>query len=188
MAAEESDQDLAKRARTGDRRAFEALVSRHKDALFRLARSYLGNSDDAYDITQDVFVAAWLALDRFDSSKDFGVWLRTIALNKCRDFSRRQTARRRMLRFFALEQSIRSTAQQIESRAIDEEAQRLEQLNKAIAELPAFYKAPLLLTMVNGLSQQAIADTLKTTPKAVEMRIRRARKKLNEKLKIEGEG
>ena len=93
-----------------------------------------------------------------------------------------------MLRFFALEQSIKSTSHQIESRTGDEEGRRLEQLNEAIADLPAFYKEPLLLTMVSGLSQQAIADTLKTTPKAIEMRIRRARKKLSEKLRIEGEG
>ena len=56
------------------------------------------------------------------------------------------------------------------------------QLDQAIACLPAFYKEPLLLTTVSGLSQQDAAAQLKTTTKAIEMRIRRARKKITEAL------
>ena len=55
-------------------------------------------------------------------------------------------------------------------------------MDRAIADLPAFYKEPLLLTVVSGVSQQEAADLLKTTPKAIEMRLRRARKKLAQAL------
>jgi RNA polymerase sigma-70 factor (ECF subfamily) len=58
------------------------------------------------------------------------------------------------------------------------EALRLQKLDAAIAALPGFYKEPLLLTAVSGLTHLEAAALLKTTPKAVEMRLRRARQQL----------
>jgi RNA polymerase sigma factor CnrH len=183
MELDDSDAALASRAGGADRHAFDQLVMRHKDGLFRLARSYVGNSDDAYDVVQEAFISAWLAIRRYDPAKDFGAWLRTIALNKCRDFARRHTVRRRFLRLFAVEKSMQSGyAQQAGAEQDEREARRLARLDVAIADLPAFYKEPLLLTMVSGLSQQAVAAQLNTTAKAIELRIRRAKKKLGEEL------
>ena len=64
----------------------------------------------------------------------------------------------------------------------DAEAERLQKLDAAISSLPAFYKEPLLLTAISGLSQKEAAIQLKTTPKAVEMRVRRARQQLQDLL------
>jgi len=61
---------------------------------------------------------------------------------------------------------------------VDGEAERLSLLDKAITRLPAFYKEPLLLTTVSGLSHIEAAKELGTTPKAIEMRLYRARKKI----------
>ena len=174
-----SDVDLIKRAASGDRAAFEAVVRRQKQPLFRFIRRYVGNDDDAYDLLQDSFVAAWTAMGRFDSSRPFVPWLRTIALNKCRDFSRRQTVRRAMLGLFAAVSGWQTDA-------ADPQADRLDRLDRAIAELPAFYKEPLLLTAVSGLSHNEAAAILKTSPKAIEMRVRRARQKLAKALPAEG--
>ena len=170
--ADSSDYDLIKRAASGDRAAFETIVRRYKEPLFRFIRRYVGNSDDAYDLLQDSFVAAWIAVGRFDISRPLMPWLRMIALNKCRDFSRRQSVRRIILGLFA------SEAEPPASDASDPQAEQLDRLDRAIAELPVFYKDPLLLTAVSGLSHQDAADILKTTPKAIEMRVRRARQKL----------
>ena len=71
-----SDGDLAVRAQSGDKHAFEGLVQRHKGPLFRFVRRSIGNDDDAYDVVQDSFVSAWLALARFDRNKSFTSWLR----------------------------------------------------------------------------------------------------------------
>lgn len=176
-----SDEELAVRAQGGDRRAFERLVEQYKGPLYRLARSHIGSEADCYDIVQDTFISAWLALRRYDRRKSFAVWLRTIALNKCRDHGRRQGVRRRFLRFFAPRGEELSTSSEPElDRERDAlEAARLHRLDQAVAALPEFYKEPLLLTTVSGLSQQQAAEQLNTTAKAVEMRIRRARKKLS---------
>ena len=178
------DTDLALRAQAGDRRAFDLLIQRYKGPLYRFVRRYVGDDDDAYDIVQDAFISAWMALRRYDPHKSFGTWLRAIALNKCRDFGRRRAVRLRILRLFADETPRISTAnaQEPGSEQASLEAKRLHLLDEAIASLSQFYKEPLLLTMAGGLSQQEAATILKTSVKAIEMRIRRARKKLSEAL------
>jgi RNA polymerase sigma-70 factor (ECF subfamily) len=131
---------------------------------------------------QDSFISAWMALHRYDNQKVFAVWLRAIALNKCRDFGRRQTVRRRFLRLFGVAQTESAAAGIDEVAAIRErdkmEEVRLKRLDQAIVGLPPFYKEPLLLTTIGGLSQQEAAQQLNTTTKAIEMRLRRARKQL----------
>lgn len=173
----ESDEALAARAGKGDRMAFEEIVRRHKTILYRFIRRYVGHGDDAYDVLQDTFLAAWTASARYDASRPFLPWLRTIGLNKCRDFTRRQTVRRLLLLARAAEpdESFQNPAPSDDAAV---ESERLDRLDAAIAELPSFYKEPLLLTSVSGLSHQEAADILKTTPKAIEMRIYRAKRKL----------
>lgn len=174
-----SDEDLASLAKDGDRAAFEILVRRHKGELYRFVRRYVGHADDAYDVLQNCLVAAWLGLRRYDPTRAFAPWLRTIALNKCRDFGRRQTVRRMFLSVFAQDQSANELPAGPEiASGSDEQDARLDRLDSAIANLPALYKEPLLLTTVSGLSHEEAATLLKTTPKAVEMRLYRARHKL----------
>jgi len=184
----DSDETLAARAAQGDRMAFERIVQRHKTQLFQFVRRYVGQSDDAYDVLQDTFLAAWSAAPRYDPSRSFSPWLRTIALNKCRDFGRRQAVRRLLLRARAAEPNHVPGEWDITDDQANAEANRLNRLDKAIAALPAFYKEPLLLTSVSGLSHQEAAETLKTTAKAVEMRVYRARRKLFAALGSDEEG
>lgn len=186
----ESDEDLACRARRGDRHAFDVLIGRHKEMLYAFVRRYVGSADDGYDILQDTFVAAWLGLSRYDPARPFLPWIRTIALNKCRDFGRRRSVRRLVMRAFARENVDELTTNPADSGEDADQvlADRLSRLDRAIADLPALYKEPLLLTMVSGLSHKEAAEMLKTTPKAVEMRLARARHSLGETLKTESWG
>lgn len=182
--ASELDRPLAIAAVSGDRRAFEELVRRHKAPLYRIVRRYVGEPDDAYDVVQDSFVSAWAALQRFDVQQSFGAWLRTIALNKCRDYGRRRSARRRVLLLFARENhpSAPTANTHTELDNDRQESLRLRLLDEAIAQLPRRYKEALLLTTFSGLTHQEAAVELRTTTKAVEMRIRRAKKQLTETL------
>lgn len=174
-----ADQSLVQAAQAGDRRAFDELVRRHKAPLYRLVRRYVGDADDAYDILQNTFVAAWLALRRFDSGEPLIAWLRAIALNKCRDYGRRWAARRRFLALFASAMASGQTQDDCSSADPDpDENGYLRQLDQAIAALPRRYKEPLLLTLVAGLTQREAAEQLGTSPKAIEMRIRRAKERL----------
>ncbi len=187
---ERSDAELALQAQAGEKHAFDLLVRRHKGPLYRFVRRYVGNDDDAYDIVQDAFISAWMALQRYDRRKAFSTWLRAIALNKCRDFGRRQAVRRRFRWMVAFHEAEPSAEHQEEIRELDRrEDQRLKRLDQAIAQLRSFYKEPLLLTTIGRMSQEEAAKQLGTTTKAIEMRIRRAKKKLVVALSdLKGEG
>lgn len=176
----DTDEALAASAARGDRAAFNTLVKRHKESLYRFVRRYVGQADDAYDILQDSFVSAWTALPRYDPKRPFAPWLHRIALNKCRDFGRRQAVRRALLRIVAVEPQ---DVSQSDVEIMDAEAQasnKLRRLNKAVADLPARYKEPLLLTAMEGRSHDEAAQILGISSKAVEMRVYRARHQLRQ--------
>ena len=189
MTAQESapsDEALALRAQQGERRAFDLLIYRHKSTLYRIVRRYVGDSDEAYDLLQEALISVWEGLDRYDARRSFLAWTRVIALNKCRDFSRRRRFRRLLVDTFVSEPiATTSTAptEPDETHYIAmQQEQRLRRLEEAIAALPPVYKDPLVLTTAGGLSQEATAVVLKTTTKAIEMRLRRARAKLRRAL------
>jgi RNA polymerase sigma factor CnrH len=177
---------LIQRARRGDQAAFSDLVRRHQHPLYRFIRRYVGEADEAYDLLQETFVAAWESLARFDEAKPVGPWLRRIALNKCRDWSRRRTVRRLFFWAASLEETdVDAAAPDTESG--DADAIMLARLDKEVADLPPSLKEPLLLTAFEGLSHQEAAAALNLTPKAVENRVRRARDLLAGKLAAQDE-
>ncbi len=185
--AEPSDAELAVEARGGNDQAFAILMSRHKGGIFGFARRYVGDADAAFEIVQETFVSAWGALGRYDIERPFGVWLRAIALNKCRDRARRNAVRR----FILCEKSADTPEAQRQAdpapnaEVILLDRQRYAALAKAIAVLPNKLKEPLLLTYFEDMSHQQAASLLGITVKAVETRIYRARQKLEELLKAE---
>lgn len=185
--AEPSDAELAVRATQGEDQAFAMLMSRHKGGIYGFARRYVGDADAAFEIVQETFVSAWGAIGRYDVERPIGVWLRAIALNKCRDRARRNAVRR----FIFGEKSADSPeAQRQADPAPNAEVllldrQRNAALTKAIAGLPNKLKEPLLLTYFEDMSQQQAASLLGITVKAVETRVYRARQKLEELLKAE---
>lgn len=179
-----SDLDLVAQARAGEDRAFTTLMRRHKAGVFGFVRRYVGDADSAVDVVQETFVAAWRALERFDGRRPFSVWLRAIALNKCRDRARRLAVRR----FILGEKDDQSAEAQArpdphptgEAQVLS--AERRATLQKAIDKLPQKLKEPLLLTYFDELSQQEAAELLGVTIKTVETRVYRARQRLAELL------
>lgn len=139
-----------------------------------------GDADEAYDLLQETFVAAWQALGRYDTARPATTWLRRIALNKCRDWGRRRTVRRFFYGAVDLA-SVQPAALAADDKDEIEEA-LLGRLDKAIASLPKQLKEPLLLTVFEGLSQQEAGAAIGITAKAVETRVYRARKLLGDML------
>lgn len=88
-----SDRELRERAVAGDTAAFASIMYRYRLPVFSFIRRYVGGSDDAHDLLQQVFIAAWQSLDRYDPGRPLGRWLTAIALNKCRDHSRKAKVR-----------------------------------------------------------------------------------------------
>ncbi len=190
-----SDAELVRRALDGEDAAFTQIMRRHKADLFRLTRRYTGDPDAALDMVQESFVAAWRALARYDGRRPFGVWLRAIALDKCRDRGRRLLLRRAVFGQVDLEaveaRGLADPEPDVEARMLAREERRA--LEQALAKLPPGLKEPLILTWFEELSQQQAGELLGLTAKAVEIRVYRARRRLAELLSVgppdeDGEG
>ena len=157
-----------------------------KADLYRFVRRYVGDEAEAHDVLQEAYASAWLAMRRYDPARPFDVWLRSIALNKCRDWSRRRTVRRVVRGVMGLDTpeatAVGDDAPTPEARLDDQ--RRAETLQRALSDLPDALKAPLLLAALEGRPHAEIATILHITPKAVETRIARARKKLSEILGV----
>jgi RNA polymerase sigma-70 factor (ECF subfamily) len=79
--AKPTDRELVDQARSGDSQAFGLLVRRHQKRIFRLAFHLVRTGAEAEDVTQETFVRAYQALDRFDGRSEPFTWLYRIAVN-----------------------------------------------------------------------------------------------------------
>jgi RNA polymerase sigma-70 factor (ECF subfamily) len=84
------DEDLIRRARAGDRAAFELLVHRHDRHVLLIAARYAGTVEDAEDIYQEVFLRVWRALPDFRFQSEFRTWVHRITVNVCLSFRSRR--------------------------------------------------------------------------------------------------
>lgn len=175
---------VERRAAQGDRAAFALLVGSTKAGLYRFVRRYIGDADEALDIVQEAYAAAWFAMGRYDPSRPFDTWLRAIAVNKCRDWARRRRVRRLVRGVVGLDapeamavgDDVPGQETQLDDR------RRLQALDRALAALPDSLKAPLLLATLEARPHAEIANILGISPKAVETRIARARRFLAARL------
>lgn len=185
MSRENPDATLVRGVLAGEAQAARALVERHREAIYRIARAATGDAEEAFDITQEAFVAAFSALSRYDLERPFRGWIAAIALNKCRDRARRLSVRQ----FLGLPMPdnlaewIADDAPSPETQAANR--QELVATACALAALPSSLKDVLILRTIEGLSQQETADALGISAKAVETRLYRARQKLSEMVRGE---
>lgn len=175
------DARLAVRAAAGDQPAYGMLMRRHKTPIYNILRRLTGDPDEANDLLQESFVAAWQSIGRYDPARSFPAWLRQIAINKGRDWRRRRTVRKLIA---AVVPFARDATDFIVDPAPSPEAatadrQILQRVDAAIAALPNSLKEPLVFTVFDGLSQREAAELLGISEKAVETRVARARQSLS---------
>ena len=174
-----TDGELATLSIAGRQAAFAEIMNRYRQPIFRLIRASMGDAEEALDLTQESFISAYQALARFDPDRPMRAWLSTIAINKCRDWGRK----RRVRRFLTLGGALGAEAERVvdDGVAADVAAsdrEELERVAKAIANLPANLREPLVLRTIEGFSQADTASMLGISAKAVETRLYRARAKL----------
>lgn len=157
-------------------------MRRHKDPVYRMIRSNVGDPDEALDLLQESFVSAFEAIRRYDADRPFRHWIARIALNKCRDWARRRAVRS----FFSLARPIEADEDfESDNPGPDREAEarsELKTVELAIASLPQTLREVIILRAVEELSQAETASILEISEKAVETRLYRARAQLRTKL------
>ena len=173
-----SDAELAALALAGRQDAYRALLARHREGVFRLIRATTGDPHEALDITQETFIAAFAALARYDGERPFSVWVKQIALNKCRDWARRRRVRSFFTRAVPLEDAFDLADDAVPADVQAADRAELARVAAAMAQLPARLREALVLRTVDGLSQAEAAEVLAVSEKTIETRLFRARAKL----------
>lgn len=165
------DFGLIDRACGGSSRAFEILVRRHYDAMYKMAYRWCGNRADAQDVTQSACVKLARALDGFEKKSAFTSWLYRLVVNTAKDWQR-QHARHRS------DTLDEHTAIKAPGADVDG-AVYAKQVLEEVRKLPAAEKEALLLVACEGLSHREAAEVMECAESTVSWRIHEARKKLN---------
>jgi len=173
-----NDTERISRARAGDQAAWEALVSEHQEAIFRLAYLLLGDAQEAEDVAQESFVRAFRALNRFDADRfnSMRPWLMSIATNLARNrrrsVGRYMAALRRMVQAVPKEEAVASlgerSAQQWEAQTLWQAIKRLRPAEQEIVYLRYFLE----------MSEADMASALGMPHGTVKSRLHRALSRL----------
>lgn len=176
------DRALVIRAKRGEIEAFEQLVDRYKRKAYFAALSFVGNHEDALDVSQDSFVKAFRALKRFKVEFAFFPWFYTIVRNNCLNHLRR--VRRRDER--SLDELEESGFRALDTCARpDEAAEKTEQRESvmtAIGMLEPDHREIIMLRHFQGMSYKEMAETLGCPTGTVMSRLHSARQRLREML------
>ncbi len=172
----------------GQETALNDLMERHATPVFHFLCRMVGNEDDANDLAQETFVRVFKSRDSFRKSGKFSAWLFTIAANLARNHFRwraRHPAISLETEYAETERTLGSTLPS-DAPAPNEQAlatERTEAIRAAVGRLPEDLREAIVLCEWEELSVAEAATVLETTPKAVELRLYRARQLLRERLK-----
>jgi RNA polymerase sigma-70 factor, ECF subfamily len=178
------DRDLVRRCRRGNREAMEELVERYYDQVLNFAARFVGRTETARDVAQDVFVKVVGRLGSYDERADLRTWIFAITANTCRDQMRRMKRRREVLEADGPELYLISDLTEdtdvagSPERALERRA-RAGQVRRAVAELPEIHRATVVLRFFHDLSLKEIAEILGCSVGTVGSRLHYAVKRLN---------
>ncbi len=191
MPVADDDLEYVKACRRGETEAFSVLVGRHSKKMLNIAYRMLGDYDDACDVTQEAFLAAFRAIGKFKEASRFSTWLCRIVINYTKNrLKQRQSLSRH------------------EGASLDEEAEgqgdcaaclaaadgghpgdllerrELEaQVQKCIGALVEDYREVLVMRDIQGFSYEEIQDVLRIPDGTVKSRLSRARLAMKDCLK-----
>lgn len=173
--------ELIKRACAGDGDAFGMIINLYRQRIMGYCYKMLGAG--AEDAAQEIFIKFYLALDRFDISKPISPFLFRIAHNHCLDILKKKGIRTKSLNTDAEdEQEIRIADDGPNPEEFMQKAELRGAVNRALSEMSALYRSPLIMWHVEGISYKEIAEIMVLPIGTVKARIHRGRNILQQKL------
>ena len=171
----DSDAALVNRCKQGDRQAMSLLVSQYQRPVYNAAYRILGNTEDAADITQTVFLKVFEHISDFDQKYKFFSWVYRIAINE----SLNQLKKRPRQESLDDNQvsPCKSPADELDSRRL------CNQVQGALMLLSGNYRTVVVLKHISGCSYQQISEILQLSEKTVKSRLYSARQLMKKSLK-----
>lgn len=183
----DEDSQLVESFKRGNQKSFEHLVRKYKTTVFNTVYSMLGNTAEAEDTTQEIFLKVYSSLGSFKSKSSFSTYLYRITVNKCLD-----KLKKRKNQPISLENELNEEEQlrlkdifSSDEKNIEDEIDRKElqeTIRKILNSLPEKYRLVLTLKEIEGLSYKEMARIMKISVNKVKVWLFRARAKLKTKL------
>ncbi|MBQ8974185.1 MAG: sigma-70 family RNA polymerase sigma factor [Oscillospiraceae bacterium] len=181
---------IIKKVLSGDADAYEQLVRANERNVYNLALKMTGNEQDAFDMSQEAFLKAYINLSRFKGDSRFSVWLYRLTYNVCVDFIRKRK-RENTVPLERDDGDGQTEAVQVADTRDQPEAsiEKLETRREIIRQvqlLPDIYREVIIMRCVEDMSYAQMADALGISEGTVKSRLSRARKILVEGLSDSG--
>jgi RNA polymerase sigma factor (sigma-70 family) len=183
IISRDSEQEIIARIVGGEMALFEVLIRRYNAILYKIARSYDFDHEEAKDLLQETHIAAYQNLDKFEGRSSYKTWIVKIMVNKCLyklSYGSNKYERSNSMADENSEPMFTSKKQNTESQVLNNELSHI--LEKSLEKIPVHYRTVFLLREVEGLSVAETAEMLNLTPVNVKVRLNRAKNLLQKEL------
>jgi len=170
----------------GDSEVWNMMVDRYSKSVYNIALNFAGNSDDASDITQDIFLKVYNNIEKFHEDGNFKSWLLRLAKNHCIDYWRKNKINKSRVE---LDDNIHTMAEDIGQKTPEDTIIQKHDayfLREKLKILPPELRLLIILRDIQGKSYQEIADEFQIPLGTTKSRINRARAKLAKIILSEG--
>ncbi len=174
---------LIEQCLSGDQVAWDTIVRLNWRKVFNVAYKFVGKHDEAEDLTQDIFLKIFKALNTFDRRANFQTWIISISRNLCIDHYRSVRKERQTIAREVDTTDLQPASRERTPYALAEHRDLRAQLKQALETLPSTLRTAVVLRDLQELSYQEIADQLQLPEGTVKSRINRGRLELARQLK-----
>lgn len=181
MSAQLSDIDLIKRVEGGDRQAFSLIVERYRRQVAKSVIGMLGNTPEADDVGQEVFIRFYQSIHLFRGESSLGTYLTRIAINLSLNELKRR--KRKAFMFFRNDDNSMKEINVEDTERSDLVFDDNELVNMALSKLESNFRAIVVLRLIEGYSTKETAEMLGLPQGTVLSRLSRAQEKLKEIMK-----
>jgi len=184
--AKDTDKELVRRVKKGDKQAFDLLFSRYQHKILNLVSRYLRDQQDVEDVTQEAFIKAFRALPRFRGESAFYTWLYRIAINTAKNHlvarSRRPPGVDVDIDDAEFMDGTDVLRESESPEAVLSRDELLEVINATLSELPDDLRSAVTLREFDGLTYEQIAEIMDCPVGTVRSRIFRAREAIDQRI------
>ena len=187
MSEAQVDELLVERVQKGDKRAFDLLINKYQHRIISLVGRYVSDPAEAMDVSQEAFIKAYRAIDRFRGDSAFYTWLYRIAINTAKNWLVARKRRPPSTDIDAADAEQYDIDSRLKEQGTPENELLREEIKStvfnAIADLPDDLRTAIMLRELEGMSYEDIAVTMDCPIGTVRSRIFRAREAIDEKLR-----
>jgi|SRR5690606_5991884 len=176
--------DIIEKCKQNNRKAQLQLYNQYCNGMYIVAKRFLHDDADAEDVVQEAFIKAFSKLHQYKAEVTFGAWLKRIVINKSIDFLKSKKQQ-----LVALDEvHLKVVDTEIDDKWLVDDAITLNDVKKAIKQLPETYQYVVMLYLVEGYNHQEISEILNITEVASRTQLFRGKAKLQELLTLKKNG